>query len=244
MSDLLPGERIDDLQRDGLMLIQRRDKFCFGADAVLLANYAKLHRGDKVLDMCTGTGVIPVLLSSSKLAENITGMDIDADCIDMAQRSAERNGIGDTVKFVCGDVRDIRGCYGGVCDVVTVNPPYGDASREDAGAQGAARHELTCGLADVMAAAARVLVNRGRFYIVYKPQRLPELFAAMTGSGIEPKRMRFVSANLGKAPWCVLVEGRKQGGAGLEVEPTLYLNDESGSYTAEARRIYHMDAEE
>ena len=220
-----PDEKIEDLQCDGLQLIVRRGGFHYGTDSILLANYVKAGSRDNVIELCSGTGVVSILLSAKTRASNIVGVDIDATMVMLANRSAAINGIGDRVQFIWGDIRSIRNIRSirsmfsaGSADVVVANPPYfkrgsgvGSSDADDE----IARHEINCELKDVTDAAGWLLNNGGQFYIVYRPDRLVDLLCAMRNSGIEPKEIQTVCASVDKPPMIILVQGKKGASPGI-----------------------------
>ena len=200
---LEPGEFIEDLQCDGLKIIARRDGFRYGTDSVLLANFVKAKRGDRIVELCSGTGVVSILLSAKTRAASITGVEIQPRLVGMANRSAAMNNISDRVSFYTGDIRDARDIVGlreRPVDVVVVNPPYlcndnSNAVFEHGDSAAIARHEITCTLADVVAAAKRLLNPGGLFYIVYRSDRLVDLFHEMRAAGIEPKELHIFDSH-------------------------------------------------
>jgi tRNA1(Val) A37 N6-methylase TrmN6 len=212
-------EQIEDLQCDGLKIIVQRDGFRYGTDSILLANYVKAGCGDKIVELCSGLGAVSVLLSAKTRAARITGLEIQAPLVALSNRTAILNGIADKVRFIEGDVREIRKIMGaGAADVVVANPPYlrrgsGNGGL-DAGAA-IAKHEICCELADVVSAAGWLLGQGGSLYIVYRPERLVDLLCAMRASGIEPKELQPAGANAEKPPSIVLVRGVKGAAAGL-----------------------------
>lgn len=240
--NLNPDERLDDLQRDGYKLIQNSKIFCFGMDAVLLSSYANVNEGDKVLDMGTGNGVIPILLKARTKGLHFTGLEIQDINVDMAKRSVEYNQIQADVEIIQGDIKEASAIFGGASfDVVTTNPPY---MNEKHGLQNPeshkaiARHELLCTLEDVVREAAKVLKPQGRFYMVHRPHRLVEIFEQMRRCGIEPKRMRLVHPFIDKPANMVLIEGVRGGRPMLKVEEPLIIYREQGQYTQEVIDLY------
>lgn len=240
--NLNPDERLDDLQRDGYKLIQNSKIFCFGMDAVLLSSYAVVNEGDKVLDLGTGNGVIPILLKARTKGSHFTGLEIQDINVDMARRSVEYNQIQADVEIIQGDIKEASAIFGGASfDVVTTNPPY---MNENHGLQNPeshkaiARHELLCTLEDVVREAAKVLKPQGRFFMVHRPHRLVEIFEEMRKYGIEPKRMRLVHPFIDKPANMVLVEGVRGGRPMLKVEDPLIIYKEQGKYTQEVIDLY------
>lgn len=235
-------EGIDDLQLKGLKLIQKQQGFRFGVDAVLLSDFANIKNKHRVVDLCTGTGIIPFLAYGKYNPKEVIGLEIQDDMVEMANRSSELNDITDIVKFVHGDLKDKKLIDSlGKFDVVTVNPPYklnnaGIVNPNDKLA--IARHEVICTLEDVIIASRRLLKDNGRMFIVHRPERLADIFGLMRKYKIEPKRVRMVQPNTKKAPNIVLVEGQRDGGAFLKWEETLYVYDDNGNYSEEIDRIY------
>jgi tRNA1Val (adenine37-N6)-methyltransferase len=241
---LLPGERLDDLQRDGLKLIQNPSWFCFGMDAVLLSAFAKVKKGDRCLDLGCGNGVIPILLSGRTEGEHFTGLEIQADVAEMAQRSVDFNGISDRVDIVNGDIREALQIFSpSAFDVVTSNPPYlshthGLVSETDHKA--VARHELCCTLSDVIENATKLLKPGGHFFMVHRPFRLAEIIQTMVSNRLEPKRMRLVYPYVDKEPNMVLIEGVRGGNSRMTVEKPLIVYQKENVYTDEVRELYYM----
>ncbi len=240
--ELRPGERIDDLQRNGYHIIQDPKRFCFGMDAVLLSGFARVEEGERALDLGTGTGIIPILLSAKTGGSSFTGLEIQAESADMASRSVQMNGLSDTITIIQGDIRDASKRFGASSfDVVTSNPPYMQAEHGLIGGNEAktiARHEVLCTLDDLMRETARLLKPQGRFYLVHRPFRLTEIFAKMQEYRIEPKRMRLVYPFADKEPNMVLLEGVRGGRPRLTVEKPLIIYREPGIYMDEIYDIY------
>lgn len=239
---LKAGERVDDLERNHYRIIQNPQKFCFGMDAVLLSGFAKVKEGETVLDLGTGTGIIPILLEAKTKGGHFTGLEIQEESSDMAERSVRLNGIGDKVSIVTGDIKEASKLFGNASfDVVTTNPPYMNNSHGLVNPdlpKAIARHELLCSLEDVIREAAKVLKPGGRFYMVHRPFRLVQMIRLMTDFRIEPKRMKFVHPFADKEPNMVLIEGARGGGANLTVEAPLVVYRAPGVYTDEIYEIY------
>ena len=239
---LLEGERIDDLQCKGYEIIQDPKRFCFGVDAVLLAHYARVKEGDRVLDLGTGTGIIPILLNAITPGAHFTGLEIQAASVDMAKRSVLLNGIGDKVDMIEGDIKEAAALFDAASfQVVTSNPPYmtnQHALQNDYEPKTIARHEVLCTLEDVVAAAAKLLVPGGRFYMIHKPFRLPEIISVMKEYRIEPKELRMIHPYVDKEPTMVLIGGIRGGRPMMKVAPPLVLYKEKNVYTDEVYKIY------
>lgn len=241
------GERIDDLQFKGLKVIQNEKGFCFGIDAVLLSDFAKnMKRYDKVVDLCTGTGVIAILLSGKTKAKEIIGVEIQKESAEMAERSVRLNHLENKIKIINEDLKNLSDkIQSGTIDAVTVNPPYtkaGSGIINEKNSLMIARHEICCTLEDVVKESSRILKTNGEFFMVHKPERLVDIFCIMRKYKLEPKRIRFIHPELGKAPNLVLIEGVRDGGCFLKIEkPLSVYNGEK--YTDEIYDIYNMKNE-
>ena len=237
------GERVDDLQ-NGFYVVQNQNKFCFGMDAVLLSGFARIRKGDHVLDMGTGTGIIPILLKSKTKGEHFTGLEIQEECADMATRSVQYNGLESAVDIVCGDIKEAAGIFGAASfDVVTSNPPYmigAHGLQNPYMAKAIARHEVLCTLEDVVSQASKVLKDRGRFFMVHRPFRLAEIFSVLTRYKLEPKRMQLVYPYIDREPNMVLIEALKGGNSRITVEKPLIVYEKPGVYTKDILEIYDM----
>ena len=243
---LLPGERLCDLQRNGLRIIQREDGFRFGTDAVLLADFAVARRGERVCDMGTGTGVLPLLMAARSEETTFDAFELQPEMAEMARRSVRLNGMEARIRIHAADCREAAARIGHeVCRLIVTNPPY---TRAGAGlvsperSRALSRSDSDCPIDEWMAACARVLQNGGRLCCVFPAPRFLQLCDAMRASRVEPKRVRFVAARASAPPKLVLVEGLKGGRPGLHVLPLLATRDERGELTDEMRRIYGEDA--
>ena len=240
--EIKENERIDDLQRNGYRIIQNPDRFCFGMDAVLLSGFVKVKPGEKVLDMGTGTGIIPILLEAKTPAGHLTGLEIQPESADMASRSVMLNGLEEKISIITGDIKEAERLFGAASfDVVTSNPPYmiadhGLTNPEDAKA--IARHEILCTLEDVIAQAAKVLRPGGYFFMVHRPFRLAEIMVLLHSYKLEPKRMQLVYPYADKEPNMVLIEANRGGRSGMRVEKPLIIFSEPGVYMPEIREKY------
>jgi len=238
------NERIDDLQRGGLRVIQRADAFRFGTDAVLLADFAAPRRHDRVCDLGTGTGIIPLLLYARENTISADAVEIQPDMADMAARSMALNGLNEKIRVLPGDLRSIRTLLPHArYDLVTCNPPYGKAGgtllNPDASKR-LARHEESCAIEDVACAAAWLLQNGGRLCCVFPAARMIELSDAMRKYRMAPKRIRMVHSRVEKAAHLCLMEGMLDARPGLIIESPLVIYDENNAYTPELRRIYGL----
>jgi len=239
-----PHERVDDLQFCGLKIIQDPEAFCFGMDAVLLADFAQIRLHEKVADLGTGTGILPLLLSGREGDSTFDALEIQPRMAEMAQRSVLMNGLEERIKVHCLDMRGSHKVLGaGQKTLVVCNPPYGKHGEtllnpEDT--KRIARHEETCSIEEVCTSAANLLKNGGRFCVVFPARRMLELMDAMRGTKLEPKRLRLVYPKASKAPNLVLLEAMKDARPMLLHMPPLIVYNEDGSPTAELRRIYHQ----
>ncbi len=238
-----PWERVDDLHRKGYHIIQDPKRFCFGADAVLLSGFAKVQKGEKVLDLGTGTGIIPILLAARFPMGSCVGLEIQAESVEMAQRSVCLNELEQIVQIKQGDIKEAAKLFAASSfDVVTSNPPYmndGGGLRNPFAPKAIARHELLCSLEDVIAAGAKLLHPNGRFYMIHRPHRLTDILCLLRQYKLEPKRLRFVHPFVGKEPSMVLVEAIRGAKAMVKVEPPLVIYRKEGEYTEEIMEIYY-----
>ena len=241
------GERLDDLQLSGLNIFQNPEKFCFGMDAVLLSGFGQKlitpgKKNIKVLDMCTGTGIIPLLLSAKTDASHITGIEIQPDSADMASRSVQMNDLEERIDIVCGDIREAASIFEAASfDIVTCNPPYmiADHGAQSPGTELAiARHEVCCTLADVCMAAEKMLKPGGSFYMVHRPFRLAEIIRTLSDHHLEPKTMRLVHPYIDKEPNMVLIQATRGGKPRMNVERPLIVYSAPGIYSEEMSRDY------
>ena len=236
------NERIDELQRNGYQIIQNPAKFCFGMDAVLLSGFAKAKKGNTVLDMGTGTGIIPILMEAKTEASRFVALEIQEESAEMARRSVALNGLEEKITIVTGDIKEAGSLFDAASfDVITCNPPYmigqhGLVNPEDAKA--IARHEILCTLEDVIAQAAVLLKPGGNFFMVHRPFRLAEIMVLLHQYKLEPKRMQMVHPFIDKEPNMVLIEANRGGKPRMSVEKPLIIYKEPGVYMPEIYDIY------
>ncbi len=225
---LRPGERLDDLQLDGYEIIQNPERFCFGIDAVLLSDFVRVKKEETVLDLGTGTGILPILLAAKTQGKHFTGLEIQAESADMAVRSVEHNRLGDRIDIVTGDIKEAAEIFRpAFFDVIVTNPPYMLAEhglQNPGDAKAIARHEVLCTLDDILRESGKLLQeSKGRFYMIHKPFRLAEIIIKMNQYKIEPKRIRFIHPYVDKEPTMVLIEGIKGGKSRVKIEPPVIM---------------------
>lgn len=234
-------ESIEDLQYKGLLLIQKKRGFRFGIDAVLLANFADVKTGAQVVDLGTGTGVIPILLAGKTKATRIVGIEIQKDVVEMALRSVALNKLTEKIQIIEGNIKDVRILPEASFDVVVSNPPYikkNTGIRSEDESKDIARHEVLCTLEDVIKLSAKLLKSGGQFAMVHKPERLVDIMCLMRQYRIEPKYIRFVHPYADKKPNIMLVKGTLGGGQDLKFLPPLYVYKRAGEFSDEINCIY------
>jgi len=225
---LKEGERLDDLL-NGLKIIQKTDGFCFGIDAVLLSDYVKVEKGSKIVDLGTGTGILPLLLSKKTKAAHISGIEIQPEIAEMAKRSVEYNKLGDRIQIVEGDFHKAVDWFGiQSFDAVVTNPPYrkvGTGLINPTDNKAISRHEIHCTLESIISVSSKLLKDYGRFFMIHRPERLVDIFYYMREYRIEPKSIRLVHPKFGKPANLVLIYGLKYGNPQVTVEEPLYTID-------------------
>ncbi|MCI5604325.1 MAG: tRNA1(Val) (adenine(37)-N6)-methyltransferase [Clostridia bacterium] len=234
-------ECLDDLQ-NGFFVIQKKNGFKFGIDAVLLADFSKDAPSKTTLDLCTGTGIVPILLSAKTKTPKIHALEIQSEIAEMAERSVEYNKLSDRVFIKCGDLRNAALIYGkSSFDKITCNPPYmkcGAGIINNIDTKTISRHEVMCTIDDVIRSSADLLIPKGRFFMIHRPSRIADIMCSMKKYKIEPKKLRFIHPSPEKAPTMVLVEGMYHGGDELKILPPLYVHNEDGTYSEEIDKIY------
>lgn len=242
--ELKENERIDDLEFKGLKIIQNEKGFCFGMDSVLLSDFAKnMKNNSTVLDLGTGTGIIPILLCGKTNLRKVVGIEIQQDVANMAKRSSQLNNLQDRFEVVNTNIIDLKNIYEKQSfDVIVTNPPY---KKENTGitneneAKLISRHEITADLEDFISISKDLLKDKGEFYMVHRPERLVDILSLMRKYKLEPKILKFVSPNKNKEPNLILIKGIKNANSFLKVEKTLYVYNEDGKYTNEILKIYN-----
>lgn len=242
--ELKENERIDDLEFKSLKIIQNEKGFCFGMDSVLLSDFAKnMKNNSTVLDLGTGTGIIPILLCGKTNLKKVVGIEIQQDVANMAKRSSQLNNLQDRFEVVNTNIIDLKNIYEKQSfDVIVTNPPY---KKENTGitneneAKLISRHEITANLEDFISISKDLLKDKGEFYMVHRPERLVDILSLMRKYKIEPKILKFVSPNKNKEPNLILIKGIKNANSFLKIEKNLYVYNEDGKYTNEILKIYN-----
>lgn len=239
---VMPGERVDDLQRNGYRIIQNPERFCFGMDAVLLAGFARDARGERLLDIGTGTGILPLLMEARTGMPHLWGIEIQEESADMARRSVKLNALEEKIEIITGDIREADRLFEAASfDVITCNPPYmiGQHGLQNADvSKTIARHEVCGTFRDIAQMTAKLLKPGGRFYLVHRPFRLAEILVTLTACRLEPKRMQLVYPFVDKEPNMVLIEAARGGRPRMTVERPLVVYQSPGVYTPEIYDIY------
>ena len=238
------NERIDDLGIKNLKIIQNKEGFCFGIDSVLLSDFAKNIKKDSlVLDLGTGTGIIPILLCGKTNLKKVIGVEIQEEVYNMAKKSIKLNNLENKFDIINENILNLEKIYKeNTFDVITTNPPY---KKIDTGILNEnkkkiiSRHEITANLEDFLKVSKRLLKDKGEFYMVHRPERLVDIIYNMRKYKIEPKTIRFVFSNKNKEPKLVLIKGIKNARPFLKIEKNLYIYDENGKYSKEIEKIYN-----
>lgn len=235
-------ERIDDMGFGGLRILQDPEAFCYGIDAVLLADFAARRKAGSIVDLGTGNGAIPLILSAKRPAAALVGLELQERSFELACRSVALNGLEDRIRILRGDVKDAMALLGaGRFEAVTANPPYVPRGRGiDAEGSGhaLARHEHAATLEDFLSAAAILLRPKGFLYMIHRPARLADLITQGRARGLEPKEIRLVAPAPGRPPNLMLIAFSKGGGNELRFQDTLHVRDGAGAYTNEIEAIY------
>ena len=241
---ILSNERVDDLQLNGLKIIQNPEWFCFGTDAVLLSDFAAkgIKKDAVILDMCSGNGIISLLLSVKSAAKKIYSLEVQRDVSEMAKRSVLMNGLEGKISGICGDLKDGESIFGrSFFNNIICNPPYkefggGLVNKNDPVT--IARHEILCSLEDIIRVSSILLKPYGKLSLIHRPERLADILCLMREYKIEPKRLRFIHPSPSKTATMIMVEGAYCGGRKLPLEPPLYIYKEKGVYSDEINEIY------
>ena len=245
MKELLKdGERIDAIGFGNLRLIQKPEDFCYGMDAVLLATFAEIKKGSCAVDLGTGTGIIPLLLSHKTEASELVGVEIQKDSYERGLRNISLNDLSERVRIIHSDVKLLtkdKILSTNSFDAVLSNPPYVSGNgglKNKMAAKTIARHETTAGLEDFIREAALLLKDRGDFYLVHRPNRLVDICTLSRKYKLEPKELMFVCPNRMAAPNILLLHCVKHGRPELKFLDPLFVYDEEGNYTEEIMKRY------
>ncbi|BAH41058.1 MULTISPECIES: tRNA1(Val) (adenine(37)-N6)-methyltransferase [Brevibacillus] len=240
---LYETERIDDLLTHEMKIIQSHEVFCFSMDAVLLARFASVPKRGKVLDMCTGNGAIPLIMTTRTPEASFDGIEIQERLFSMASRNVTLNGLNERITMHHGDVKDAVSLFGhGNFDLITCNPPYMPATSGEKNISehfAIARHEIMLSLEDVIRVGSQLLKNGGKLALVHRSTRLIDIVSLMRQYGIEPKRMRLVYPRREAEPNMVLIEGIRGGKPELRIQPPLIVYENGEQYCEELQEIYY-----
>ena len=239
--ELEANERIDDLEFKNLKIIQNKDGFCFGIDSVLLSDFAKnIKKDSMVLDLGTGTGIIPILLCGKTKLKKVTGIELQEE---MAKKSIKLNNLEDKFNVINENILNLNKIYENqTFDVIVSNPPY---KKKDTGITNEnekkiiSRHEISASLEDFIKISKDLLKDKGEFYMVHRPERLVDIFELMRKYKIEPKILKMVYSYKNKEPKLILIKGVKNAKPFLKVESNLYIYEDTGKYTKEILKIYN-----
>jgi tRNA1(Val) A37 N6-methylase TrmN6 len=238
---IMQDETIEDLQCKDFKLIQKKQGFRFGLDSVLLADFATIKNNGKVVDLGTGTGIVPILLCAKKIVSNVIGVEIQPHLVEMANRSVTLNNLQDKIKIIEGDIKNLDALGRDEFDAVVSNPPYiklNTGIRSVQKEKDISRHEVLCNIDDIISTSSKLLKDKGYLNIVHKPERLADIICSMRKYQIEPKFIRFVHPNINKKPNIVLIKGVKRGGQDLKFLKPLLVYDSNYSYSTEINKIY------
>lgn len=241
--ELKENERIDDLEFKNLKIIQNKDGFCFGIDAVLLSDFAKnIKRNSNVMDLGTGTGIISILLCGKTELKKIIGVEVQEQVYDMACRSAKLNDLEDRFQVINENILNLtKNFENNSFDAIVTNPPYKKQNTgiiNDEEKKLISRHEILANLEDFISVSNKLLKDKGEFYMIHRPERMVDIFALMRKYKIEPKEVRLVFSNEKSSPKMVLIKGVKNGGEYLKFRENLYIYNDDGTYTDEVLKIY------
>lgn len=242
--ELKENERIDDLEYEGLKIIQNSKWFCFGIDSVLLSDFAKnIKKDSKVLDIGTGTGIISILLSKKSNSKKIYAIEIQKEVADMAKRSVKLNNLEEKIEIINDNIKNINQYLeNNTLDAIVTNPPYKKISTGKVSVEKnklISRHEIECDLEDIIKISYKLLKQKGEFYMVHRTDRLSEIIYKMKQNKLEPKQIRFIYSSINKEPKLVLIKAVKDGNELTKVESPLIVYDEDGKYSEEILKIYN-----
>lgn len=241
--ELNENEKIDDLEINNLKIIQNKNWFCFGIDAVLLADFAKeIHKNSRILDLGTGNGILAILLSAKVEESKIVGVEIQKEVFDMAKRSVQLNNLEDRIELINKNIKDLS--FNMEFDAIVTNPPYKEKNTglvNNNNFKLISRHEIEGNLEDFIKSASRSLKDKGSMYMVNRPERLIDIFEYCRKYKIEPKILRMVYSKINSKPTLVLIKATKNANRYLKVDKPLYIYKENGEYTDEILKIYNKE---
>ena len=246
MIELKKDEVIDDLEFEGLKIIQNNNWFKFGIDSVLLSDFSKnIKNNSLILDIGTGTGIISILLSKKINAKKIIGIEVQPEIADMAKRSVKLNNLENKIEIINDDIKNIENYFSNnYFDSIVTNPPYqknNTGLKSESKEKLISKHEIECNLKDIIKNSYKVLKDKGEFYMVHRPERLADIICTMRENKIEPKEIRFVYPKINEKPNLILIKGVKNAKEFLKVQKPLIIYNESGNYTNEILKIYGKD---
>ena len=238
------NERIDDLEYKGLKIIQKIDGFCFGIDAVLLSDFAKdIKNNSKVIDLGTGTGILPILISAKTNASKIIGVEIQEEIANMAKRSVELNELANKIEIINKNIKNLEDELEiGTFDAIVTNPPYKKLETgltNENQIKYISRHEVEANLEDFISVSSKLLKNNGSMYMVHRPERLADIMFLLKKYKLEPKILRHVQSNTEKPPKLILIKAIKNAKPFLKIEKPIYVYNSDGEYTDEILKIYN-----
>ena len=238
------NEKVDDLEFNNLKIIQNKNEFCFGMDSVLLANFAKdIKEKNKIIDLGTGTGILPILLAGKIKNLDIVGIEIQKQMADMAIRSLKLNNLEKNIKIINEDIKNINKIFNkNIFDVVITNPPYKKINTgliNESEGKLIARHEIKCNLEDIIFTAKYLLKDKGIFYMVHRPERIVDICELLRKYKIEPKIIKLVYPFQNKAANLILIKAIKNANRFLKIEKPLIVYKNNGEYTEDILKIYN-----
>lgn len=241
--ELKENERIDDLEYKGLKIIQNKNGFCFGIDAVLLSDFAReIKKGSKVLDLGTGTGILGILLSKKTNLDKIIGVEIQTEVYDMACRSIKLNNLEDKFSVINEDIKNLDKLFKlQSFDAIVTNPPYKKnltGLKNDTEYKVISRHEVKCNIEDVIKISSKLLKNNGKLYMVHRPERIKDIMVNLDKYKLQPKEIRFIYPYINKKPTMILIKAVKSAGDFLNVQEPFIVYNQDGTYTDEILKIY------
>ena len=242
--NLNENERIDDLEFKNLKIIQNKNNFCFGIDAVLISDFAKnIKKDSTVIDLGTGNGIIPILLCGKTELKEIIGVEIQKDVASLAKKNIKLNNLEKKFKIINENIINLKNkLKNKKFDVVITNPPYkklNSGLKNESENKLISRHEVTASLEDFVRASKDLLVDKGEFYMVHRPERLVDVMTILRANNIEPKVLKMIFSDRNSEPKLFLIKGIKNAKPFLRIEKNLYIYDDEKNYTEEILKIYN-----